>query len=141
MTMVERRDLHDLEALGGGDDRGVDGPKWQVVVAGDELRHPQQIGRVHGLEREAARCKVAKEAHLGLPAETRGKQVDDLGDDEGRDEQWAAVALQQLPTGQMVGIVSVDVGVQRTRVDDQRDRATSAAIMSSIRSEMSVCPL
>ena len=45
--------------------------------------------------------------------------------------------LQEVEALSMVAVVEVDVGVERTSVDDQCDAATSAASISSIRSEMS----
>ncbi len=86
-------------------------------------------------------ARVAEESHLGVDADAGAEQVDDLGDDELRDDQRSDVGLEEVEAGGVVGIVAVDVGVQRTGVDDQRDPGTSAARMSSMRSEMSVWPL
>jgi len=44
---------------------------------------------------------------------------------------------QELAALRVMGVIGVDVGVERTRVDDQSDRLTSAAMISSMRSEMS----
>jgi hypothetical protein len=52
VAVIESRNFYDPAAFGGGDDRGINAAKRQVVVAGDELRDPEQIGRVDGLERE-----------------------------------------------------------------------------------------
>ncbi|MGB0096765.1 MAG: hypothetical protein WBP81_30025 [Solirubrobacteraceae bacterium] len=49
-----------------------------------------------GLEREVARGQVAEEANLGLPAEARGEQVHDFGDDQSRDEQRTFLGLHEL---------------------------------------------
>ena len=38
------------------------------------------------LKREVARGEVAEEPDLGLPAQSRGEQVDNFGDDKTRDE-------------------------------------------------------
>jgi hypothetical protein len=51
------------------------------------------------------------------------------------------VGLQQLQASGVVGVVGVDVGVERPGVDDQRDGASSEARISSIRSETSLWPL
>ena len=56
-------------------------PEGKVVIASDELGHPEQVGGVDGLEREVT-GEVAEEADLSLPADARGEQVRDLGDDE-----------------------------------------------------------
>jgi hypothetical protein len=49
--------------------------------------------------------------------------------------------LQQLERRPVVGVVGVDIGVQRARVDDQRDEPTSSRMISSMRSEISLWPL
>jgi hypothetical protein len=41
----------------------------------------------------------------------------------------------------VVVVVTVDIGIERAGVDDQRDEPTSARMISSIRSEMSLRPL
>ncbi len=50
--------------------------------------------------------------------------------------------LEKFECGAVMGIVGIDVGVQRPGVDDDRGyRATSAARISSMRSETSLRPL
>ena len=61
----------------------------------------------------------------------------DFGDHEGRHDQRARVRLEQFEALGVVLVVAVDVGVQRAGVDDQCDRVTSPAMISSTRSEMS----
>jgi hypothetical protein len=46
--------------------------------------------------------------------------------------------LKQLQAGCVMGIVSVDVGVEGAGVEDQRDGAISEERISSIRSETSL---
>lgn len=48
--------------------------------------------------------------------------------------------LEQLEAGLVIAVVPVDVGIERPRVDDQRDAPTSPASSSSIRSETSAWP-
>lgn len=48
------------------------------------------------------------------------------------------MGLEQFEAGAVMGIVAIDVRVERASVDDQRDVGTSAARISSIRSEMSL---
>jgi hypothetical protein len=48
---------------------------------------------------------------------------------------------KQVERGAMVTIVGVDVGIERAGVDQDGYLATSAARISSMRSEMSSCPL
>ncbi|MGH9272448.1 MAG: hypothetical protein ACRDZ2_14365, partial [Ilumatobacteraceae bacterium] len=56
-------------------------------------------------------------------------------------QQWSGMGFEQIEAGPMVPVVGVDVGVQRSDVDDQCDAPTSLARISSIRSEMSCRPL
>jgi hypothetical protein len=141
VPVVEGGDVDDPAAFGSGDDGRVNAAERQVVVLGHKLGDSDQVGGVDGFKREVARCEVAKEPDFGLPAKSRGEQVDNFGDDEHRYEKRTGIGLQQLPAGRMMGIVAVDVRVERARVDDQRDWWVSAAMISSIRSEMSVRPL
>ncbi len=48
---------------------------------------------------------------------------------------------QELERFGVVAVVGIDVGVERSRVDEEGYRATSAARISSMRSEMSSRPL
>lgn len=114
VAAVERRDLLDTTAFRCSDHRGVHAAERQVVIAADELGDPDQVGRIDGLKREAAGGQVSEEPNLRLPPQSGSEQIDDLGDDECRDEQWALVGLQQFPARRVVGIVAVDVRVERT---------------------------
>jgi len=68
--------------------------------------------------------------------------MDDLGDDQGRDDERAGVGLEKFECRGVVSVIRVDVGVKRSGVDDDRSyRATSAARISSTRSETSLRPL
>lgn len=138
---VQAGDVDDPAAFGSGDDRRVNTAQRQLVVPGHKLGDPDQVGGVDGLECEVARCEVAQEPDFRLPAKSRGEQVDNLSNDKSRYDERTGVGLQQLPARRMMGIVIVDVRVERARVDDQRDWPVSAAMISSIRSEMSVRPL
>lgn len=51
------------------------------------------------------------------------------------------MGFEQFPTRRVMSVVCIDVCVQRPRVDDQRDRPASDAMISSIRSEISDLPL
>jgi hypothetical protein len=114
VAVVESRNLCDPAAFGGGDHGRIYAAKRQVVVSGDELRDPDQIGGVDGLKREAAGGQVSEETDLGLPAEPRGEQIHDFCDDESRDVQRSGIRFQELPASHMMSIVAVDVGVERT---------------------------
>ena len=137
MAAIEGRDFPHVEPLGGRHDRGVHGAQRKVSVGGDKLGDPEPVGRRDGLGYEVARGEVADEPHLGVDADARAEEVRHLGDDELRDDEGAGVRLEKVEALGVVAVVEVDVGVQRTSVDDQRDAGTSAARISSIRSEMS----
>lgn len=114
VAMVESCDLFDLSAFCGGNNGCINAAERQVVVAGDELGDPDQIGCVDRLEREAAGGQVAEEPDLGLPAEPCGEQIHDFGDDKTRDAQRTGIRLKELAARRMMSIVSVDVGVEGT---------------------------
>jgi hypothetical protein len=141
VAAVERRHFGDVEALGRGDHRGVHGPERQVAVLGDELRDADGVAGMQRLDREASAGEIAEEANLGLPAQPGCDQVGDLGDDERGEDEGAWVGFEQLQAGRVMGVVGVDVGVEGTGVEDQRDGAISEARISSIRSETSLWPL
>jgi len=139
---VDSRDLGDAQALGRGDDRRIDRAQWQVAVARDEFGDPEPIHDRHGFDVECSTRDVAEEADLGFCTEASRKEVDDLGDDQRGDDEWAGMSLEEVEGNLVVGVVGVDVGVQRSGVDDQRGyRATSPARISSMRSDTSLRPL
>lgn len=139
---VDRRDLGDAQALGGSDDRGIHRPERQGAVARDQFGDPQPVRDRHRLNGERPAGQVPEEANLGPCAETSHQEVDHLGDDQGRDDERPRVGLEQFEGGRVVRVIGVDVGVQRSGVDDERGyRATSAARISSMRSETSLRPL
>lgn len=86
--------------------------------------------------------EVAQKPHFRFDTKTSAYEVSNLADHERRDDQWADVMREQAQTSFMVCVVSVDVRVKRSGIDDQRsyDR-TSAARISSIRSDTSLRPL
>lgn len=141
VTHVDGGDLGDPKPFGGSDHRGVDRSERKVVVPRDELGDALDVGGVKRLQGEIAVRQVAQEADLRLPTEPRADQMRDLGDDEHRYDQRSGVSLEQLETAVVMGIVRVDVRVERAGVDDQRDPALSALMISSMRSEMSLRPL
>lgn len=122
MAAIECRHFGDAKALGGSDDRCVDGAKGKVVVARDQLCDAQGVLWLDRLQTHLAGREVAKKSSLGLPAETTCDQVRNLGDDEGRDDQGARMSLQQLEARLMVSIVAVHIGVEWPSVNDERYR-------------------
>ena len=119
VTAVDGCDLGDPQALGRGDDRRIDRAQWQVAVARDELGDPEPVRGRDGFNGECATRDVAEEADLGFGAEASREQVDDLGDDQGWHDQWAGMSLEQVEGRRVLGVVGVDIGIQRSGVDDE----------------------
>jgi len=139
---VDGCNLSYAQSLGRGHDGCVDGAERQVAVPSDEFSDAHPISGSHRLDAEGAVCQVAEEAHFGFRTETGTEQVGHLGDDQRGDDQRPRMRFEELQRWRVVGIVGVDVRIQRPCIDDQRRyRATSAARISSTRSEMSVRPL
>jgi hypothetical protein len=139
---VDGRDLGHAQALGRGDDRRIDGAQRQIAVSRDQLGDPQPVRGGDRFDGECARRQVTQKADFRLCSEASRKQIDDPGDDERRDDKRAGVSFEQLERGVVVSVIGVDVGIERPGVDDERGYcATSAARISSIRSETSLRPL
>ncbi len=142
MASIRGGDVCQVPAFGCGDYRGVSSSQWQVSVFRDEFGDAEPIRRVDGLDHEQTLGQVSEEAHLGFGSESAGDEVCGFGDDEGRDDEGAAVCLEQFEAGFVVCIVGVDVGVQRSGVDDQGAyRSHSRLRISSIRADTSERPL
>jgi hypothetical protein len=141
LTPIKRGELGDPESLTRSDEGSVDGAEREVLIGRDQLCDPQPIGCRHWLSDQVAGRNVAEESDLCARAKARLEEVRDLGDDERWHEQRAGMFFEQTEAGFVVLIVRVDVGVQRAGVDENRYRFTSARRISSIRSEMSECPL
>jgi hypothetical protein len=142
MTPVECGHLVDSEALGGSDDRRVDGAERQIAVRGDELGDPQPIAGWDVVDREGSTCKIAEKPDLRFYAEARCKQIRDLGDDQDGNDEGTWVGLEEVEARRVMAVVGIDVGVQRSRVDDEPCyRLASAERISSMRSETSLRPL
>jgi len=54
VSVIDGRDLGDVESFGCRNDRGIDGAEREVVILGDELGDTQQVGGVNRFEREVA---------------------------------------------------------------------------------------
>ena len=98
----------------------VDQPLERLAPRRGRARHPGQVA-VHRLEHETSAGEVAEESDLSLPTQPRADQIGDLGDHEGRYDERPGVGLEELCAGSVMGIVSVDVRVQRAGIDNQRD--------------------
>ncbi len=144
VATVEGRDGRRVQALGGRDDRGVDAPERKVAIGGDELCDSEKIGRIDGLEEKLPGGQVAEQANLRLDrcGSQPVEKVRDLGKAERREDQGTGVLIQQRDALDVVRVIGIEIRVERAGVDYERDRGpTSAARISSMRSEMSRRPL
>lgn len=87
----------------------------------DELDDSHEVTGVNWLKREVAQRKVAEESGFCLPSQAACDQIGNLGQNQRWHDQRTRVGLQQLKTCRVIRVVPVDVGVQRTGVNDQRD--------------------
>jgi len=120
VAMIERCDLGDPQAFGSHHDGGVDRSEAEVAVGPHQLCDAQPVTRLHRLDGEGPARQIPQEAHLRLGAESRRYEVDDLRDDQMRDDQRPGMRFQQLQTRCVVAVVGVDVGVERAGVDQER---------------------
>ncbi len=120
VAAIECRHFGRAKALGGSDDRCIDGAKGKVVVTGDQLCGSQDVLGVDRLQAHLAGREVAEESSLGLPTEATCDQVYDLGNDEGRDDQGTRMSLQQLEARLVMSVVAVHIGVEWPGVNDER---------------------
>lgn len=138
---IQRGDDVEAEPLGEGYDGCVDGPERKIAISSDELGDPYPIAWENRCGREVPGGEVAQEPHFGCPAEAGFDEVGDFGDDELRYEQRPRVGLEKLQTRFMIAVVFVDVCVERSGIDDQRDRRASCRMISSMRRAVSRRPL
>ena len=141
MPTVERRQGAHAEALCQRDDGCVNCPQWEIAVLPYELGDSEPITGRHRLDRQRPTRQVAEEADLGFGPESCREQVRDFGDGQNGNEERPGMRLEECPASRMVTIVSVNVGVERAGVDESAYRRTSAARISSTRSETSSSPL
>ena len=141
MATIQRRKLRDFEPLAHGHDRRIDGSKRKISIPRRELGNAQPIRGDNRFGDEVAAGQVTEKPHLRIGSQASFDQVGHLGHDEDRDDDRPRMVLQELEARVVVPVVGVDVGVQGSRVDEQRYRFTSARRISSIRSEMSEWPL
>jgi hypothetical protein len=129
------------EPFGCGDDRGVDCPQWEVPIGAREFGDADPVGGEDRFGDQVPRREIAEKADLGIGTETGAEQVDDLGDDEDRDDEWPRMGLQKLEALPVMPVITIDVGVERPGIDDQGDQATSDRRICSICSDTSDMPL
>jgi hypothetical protein len=142
VAVVDSRDVGDVQTFGRGDDRGIYRAQGQAAVARDEFGDTQPVAGCHWFDREGTAGEISEKPDFRFGPEACREQVDDFGDDQDRDDEWAGMCFKKLQCSSVIGVVGVYVGVQRSGVNDDRGyRATSAARISSIRSETSLRPL
>lgn len=141
VSSVDRGDLVDAKPFRTGDHRRIDRSERKVAVPVDEVGYPEPVDRMHGFDVKYAGGHIAKETQFSLSAESRAEQVDDLSDHQRRNDQRARMGLQEVCTCLMMPVVGIDIGIKRTGIDNESYDATSLRRISSIRSEMSCCPL
>lgn len=129
------------EPLGKRYDGSVDGAEGQIAVSRDQLGDPYPVPFDHRRGDEVSCGEIAEEPYFCRPAEARLDEVGDFGDDELRYEQWPGVGFEEVQTRLMVAVVLIDIRVEGSGIDDQRDRRVSCRMISSMRRAVSRCPL
>lgn len=119
MTMVERRDLSDLQAFGQGDHGRVDGSERQIAVGPHELDDPRPVLRVDSHRFQCALGDIPEDVQLRVGADTPAHEVRDLREDENRHEERSGVAQQESQARFMVAVARVDGRDQRAGIDDE----------------------
>jgi hypothetical protein len=123
---IERRQLDDAEAFRGRHHRCIDRAEREIRSAastGSGIRLPE--------------ARSPRKPNLGLRPETGSQEIGHLGHDRFGHDQRPRVIFEQPQARLVVGVVLVDVGVERSRVDDQRDRRASSRRISSMRRAVS----
>lgn len=141
MSPVEGCDLCDVEALCSSNYRCVNGSEGEIPVPTHQLGDVEPVTGHHRLDRELACGEITEKTDFGLYTQPTPDEVDDLGDDKGREDQGTRVGDQELNRIAMMAVIGVDVRVERSGINQGGYLATSAAKISSMRSEMSSRPL
>jgi len=118
MAAIDRRQLSYVEAFGGGDHGSVDRAEREVAVDRHQFGDPQPVTGGDRLGDEVAGRQVTDEPDFGIDADSRREQVHDLSDHELGDQKWSGMRFEEREAFDMVGIIDVDVGVERAGVDD-----------------------
>lgn len=115
---VKGRDLIRIQAFCGRHDRGIDGSEWEIAITRDELCDAQPVSGRNRLDAERASGEIAKEADLGLRTKSCTEQVSDLGHHKHGDEERTGMVLEKVQRRDVIAVIGVDVGIQRTGVDE-----------------------
>lgn len=142
VASVDGRNLVDKQSFCRGHNGCVHRTQRQISITCDKFGDSEPVRGSHRFDAECAVSEIAQESDLSVRAEASTQQVDHLGDDKRRDDQRAGMRLQQPERRSMMGIIGVDIRIQRAGIDDNRGYCpTSAARISSMRCEMSEWPL
>ncbi len=133
MPSVECRDHREPKAFSRRHDRTIDRSQREVAILVHQFGDAEPVTCHHRLNAELASGEVTEESHFGICTESGPDEVDHLGDHKGGDDQWARMREQQFERFGVVTIVGVDVGIERSGIDEQGYRVTSEARISSMR--------
>lgn len=91
VSTVECRDRLLVESFGCGDDRSIDRSQWQIAVLVHKLGDSEPVGCGDGFDSDIATREVAEEPDLSVGTKSRRDQVDNLGDNESRNNERLGV--------------------------------------------------
>jgi hypothetical protein len=103
--------------VGEDDDRGVGETELEVAIALAQLACAPESAGVQRLHIEHL-GEVVEVGELGVDPESGEDQVVGFCGREGRDDELAVPALEQLDGRAVLGVAGVDGGVERAGVDD-----------------------
>ena len=138
---VQCRNLVFVESFCGSYDRCIHAAEREIAVGAYELGNSKPVLGGDGVGDEVAGREVTEEADLRLDSEPGPQEVHHLGDDELGDQERSGVCFEQLEALVVVVVISVDVGIERSGVDDERYWETSLRRISSMRIETLADPL
>lgn len=141
VSTIQCRDCTDPKALREGYDRGIDGPERKVTVATHELRDTNPVSGDDRLRDQISGSEIAEKSYFGRPAKACLDEVSHFGNDELRHQQRPWVRFEEPQALCVIIVVFIDVGVERSGVDDQRDLRVSSRMISSMRRAVSREPL
>jgi hypothetical protein len=141
MASIQRCHGTDTESLGERNHGRVDRPEGKVVVTAHQFGDPYPIASLHWLGDQISGGEVTEEPNLRTPAQACFDQIGDFGNDELRHQQGTRMGFQEPQARFVIAVVFVDVGVQRSGIDDQRDRPVSSRMISLMRRAVSWVPL
>ncbi len=120
VAVVECGDLGDLEPFCLRHHRSVDRSERPAPMAPDELGDTKPVPGGDGLANQVASGKVTQETDFGVHPEPAAQQIGHLGHDQDGHDQGTRVRFQELKSFSVVVVVGVDVGVERSGVDEDR---------------------